>query len=153
MDKQAIEETAACARELRICCKNENTDKSFLKGLLETCRSKQIQLKKTLEEGLMKFDDPNSEGTIHELVTVNEILLDSIKMAETQLEGETKPAPLPVPPVPDPFHPEPHPETGPGITRNLEVDVLVQTRDIFSLICMLRAQGDKRLESALALMR
>jgi hypothetical protein len=123
-----------------------------------------------LEEGLMKFDDPNLEDTIHELVTLNESLLDSIKMAEMQLVGGKKPAPLPAqlevgkkpaplpaPPVPEPSHHKPHPvpkpsDPGPE-TGSLEIEVLVQTRDIFSLICMLRAQGDKRLESALALMR
>jgi hypothetical protein len=142
MDKQEFVETAASAHDLRICCRNDNADEDFLQILLETCRSKQIQVKKILEEGL---NDPNSEVTIDELVTVNASLLDSIKVAEGLLERRKRVAPLPVPPVTKPFHPKPHP--GPGL------DVLVQTRDIFSLICMLRAQGDKRLESSLALMR
>jgi hypothetical protein len=38
-------------------------------------------------------------------------------------------------------------------TRSLEIDALVRKKDIFSLICMLRAQSDKRLDSAMALMR
>jgi hypothetical protein len=92
-----------------------------------------------LEEGPMKFDDTTLEGTTHELLTVNEILVDSIKMAEMHLDGEKKPKALDSPPPP--------------FQGSLEIDALVQTRDIFSLICMLRAQGDKRLESALALMR
>jgi hypothetical protein len=85
----------------------------------------------------MKFDDPTLEGMIHELVMVNEILVDSITMAEMHIEGEKKPPAVDTPPT----------------YVSLEIDALVQTRDIFSLICMLRAQGDKRLESALALMR
>jgi hypothetical protein len=94
-----------------------------------------------LEEGPLKFDDPTLEGTIHDLVTANEILVDSIKMADEHLVGEKKPKAVDTPP----FHN--------GTGGSLEIDALVQTRDIFSLICMLRAQGDKRLESALALMR
>jgi hypothetical protein len=38
-------------------------------------------------------------------------------------------------------------------TGSLEIDTLVDRKDIFSLTCMLRAKGDKRLYSALALMR
>jgi hypothetical protein len=38
-------------------------------------------------------------------------------------------------------------------TGSIEIDTLVKRKDIFSLTCMLRAQGDKRLDSALALMR
>jgi hypothetical protein len=156
MDKQEFVETAASAHDLRICCRNDNADEDFLQILLETCRSKQIQVKKILEEGL---NDPNSEVTTDELVSVNASLLDSIKVAEALLERKKRAAPLPVPPVPQPFKPTGSAvfieTTGSAvlIETNVEIDVLVQTRDIFSLLCMLRAQGDRRLESALALMR
>lgn len=37
-------------------------------------------------------------------------------------------------------------------TRSLDIEALVRKKDVFSLICMLRAQSDKRLDSAIALM-
>lgn len=137
MNKQAIEDAKACAHDLRRCCESANADESFLQGLLETCRLKQTEVRRILEEGLMKFDDPTLEEMIHDLFMLNEILVESIRMAEVHIEGEKKPHAVDTPPT----------------FVSLEIDALVQTRDIFSLICMLRAQGDKRLESALALMR
>ena len=148
MDPQEIIDATECARDLQRCCESDDADPSFVEGLLDICRSKQETVRKTLEEGLIKFDDPSMVKPLHELMTLNDSLLDAIDFAECRLKTNMKPAPGP--------HPNPYPDSHSPIhvaTGSLEIDILVKRKDVFSLICMLRAQGDKRLDAALALMR
>lgn len=148
MDPQDIEDANHCARDLRECCESNNA--SFAHDLLELCRSKQAMIVKTMQEGMIKIDDPAMEAPLNELMILNDTLLDAIEIAERQLEN--KPV-SPVPPVLD-SGPDSRPSVPfPTATGSLEIDVLVNRQDVFSLICMLRARGDKRLDSALALMR
>lgn len=144
MDQQDIDDAIECARYLRVCCDSNNV--SFAAELLEICRTKQDTVRKTLEEGMIKFDDPSLEAQLNKLMLLNDELLDAIKFTEEQLGSKRAPgAGFPVPLDPD----------SPDLSSydDPEIDSLVSRKDVFSLICMLHAKGDKRLDSALALMR
>jgi hypothetical protein len=153
MDRQEINDAIECARNLRECCDSNNT--SFAQELMELCREKQAKIVKTMQEGAIKMDDPTMEAPLNELMMLNDTLLEAIELASGKLKTESaqkapSEPPLPIDSVPDPHGPRPsmHAATG-----SLDIDTLVNRKDVFSLICMLRAQGDKRLDAAMALMR
>jgi len=143
MERKEIEEATECARQLRECCERNNA--SFVEEMLVVCRTKQAMIVKTMQEGMIKMADPAMEAPLNELMILNDSLLEAIKLAEAQVKPKSVPT---LPPAPDEVRPFHHATTG-----SLEIETLVNRKDVFSLICMLRAQGDKRLESALALMR
>ena len=145
MDRSEIEDATHCASDLRKCCEENNP--SFAHELLELCRAKQTKIVSTMQNSMLKIDDPAIEAPLNELMMLNDTLLESIKFAESQMKRIASPvqssnsnsrSDLSLPTF---------------ATGSLEIDTLVNRKDIFSLICMLRAQGDKRLDSALALMR
>jgi hypothetical protein len=131
MDPQEINDAMECARHLQRRCGSDDEDPSLVEGLLETCRSKQHTVAQTLE--MNTFDDQTLAAKIHDLTTLNKDLCDAIRLAEDYLKGKKKLAPSRLAP---------------------NIQTLVKRKDIFSLICMLRAaEDDKRLDAALALMR
>jgi hypothetical protein len=111
-------------------------------------------------EDAMKFPDVNLE----ELIAVNEVLLESISVAEAILNDSTPCEHRPTRPFvngahgPDPTYEEPQSPTSPESRKprakmSFEVEALIRKKDVFSLICMLRSNGNKRLDAAIALMR
>ena len=171
MTAQEISEAKSFARELRGGCSQSSVDVSSLQSLLEVCKNLQKNVKKALEDA-MKYDP--SMVDLEELFTVNDVLLDAISTANAKIKPKesrsstsTRRAASGVvvsgsndvaTPLPSSVRMQSAPrETAPvsrrQTTRSLEIDSLVRKKDIFSLICMLRAQSEKRLDSALALMR
>jgi hypothetical protein len=100
-----------------------------------------------MQNSMLKIDDPAMETPLNELMMLNDSLLESIQFAENQMKQIASPIPIS----------NSNSKTDLSLptfaTGSLEIDTLVDRKDIFSLICMLRAKGDKRLYSALALMR
>ena len=146
MDPQELEDAAMYARNLHKCCAKEHPDVSMVENLMKLCRSKHAAIVETL--GKTKLDDPLLAEPVNELMRLNDDLLDAVNTAEKDVDSRKKPAAI-KPPVPGEEMSLPSTVHRSG----LEIDSLVRKKDIFSLICMLRAQGDKRLEAALALMR
>lgn len=172
MTAQELGEARSFARELRTYTTQPDADIALVKNFLVLCQTTQGTVKKALEDA-MKYDP--SMVDLEELFTVNDILLDAIVTATKRVEARElstgKPASVVAVPPSSPST-QPRADIMPqrmssrsasGVqstsltrrqtTRSLEIDALVRKKDIFSLICMLRAQSDKRLDSALALMR
>ena len=158
MTQQEMDEAKSFARELRTGCSSSQIDMSLMQGLLDVCKNMQNTVKKALEDS-MKYDPSMVE--LEELFLVNDTLLDAIGTAKAKIQ-KAKPTrrrndvttPLPARRAQTGSVPrETKPVQRRQTTKSLEIDSLVRKRDVFSLICMLRAQSDKRVDSALALMR
>jgi len=126
MDPYEIEEALEYARDLLMSCESDVADPSFIESLLEMCRHKQGDVRKILQDNFMM-----NEAILRTMTMLNDALFGAIQSAEMKLDRRRKNV-VPVTP---------------------KINRLVERRDIFSLICMLRAQGEKRLDAALALMR
>lgn len=126
-----------------------NADMEAVGNLLILCRTKREVVEKAVQNG-MKYGDGMVD--FEELITVNFDLVDAIESAEKYAQSREpqrrEPACNLPPKVIEKIDP---PISGGG--RDLKIGALIDKKDIFSLICMLRAQSDKRLDSALALMR
>ena len=158
---QELDDAKSFARELLSL--GETADVTLVQYYLVLCKTTQGTVKNAIENA-MKYDP--SEVDMEELFTVNDILLDAIRTAAKQVdEISVGGGPIPGTNPTDTESPcrstlltsnnssQLPPPSRRQTTRSLEIDALVRKKDIFSLICMLRAQSDKRLDSALALMR
>jgi hypothetical protein len=131
LDAEQIEEFKENARTLRSVCGNDNVDESVVAGVLDLCRADQKTIQGAFENAMM------TEGGVDlgDLISLNDILLDAVALGQETLESFRKKAPA-------------------KTSTSLEIVALVETKDVFSLICLLRApQNDRRLDAALALMR
>ena len=136
-DPKEIEIIRGNTRDLRLSCQDEGVDASVLESLLEICREDQAKIQACLQS-----EDPPVD--FMEMLALNELVVDAIKMGQKMVEGSKKKAP---------------PSSAVSVTSkssktnlNLDIGALVEKKDIFSLICILRAQSDQRLDAALALM-
>ena len=103
--------------------------------MLGLYRDNQQKVKEALE-GAVKFDQ---YVDWEELTTsVNGIILEAIAAAEGVINNQKKLAAMAV-----------------TVERaqSQTIDAMIVNKDVFSLICTLRAHGEKRLDSAIALMK
>ena len=182
MSAQELEDARNLARELRSLVQN-NAELAFMQNFLELCKTTQGTVKKALEDAMKydpSTVDLEELFTVND--TLLDAILSASKEVEAKREplSSTTAAAASMPesvssPTSSASSTSLQPRgmapsqsmmmmrqsssvssSGMGrrqSTRSLEIDALVRKKDIFSLICMLRAQSDNRLESALALMR
>ena len=139
-DPKEIEAIRDNTRTLRMSAADEGVDASVLQSLLEICRADQAKIQACLQS-----EDPPVD--FMEMLALNELVVDDIKMGQKMIEGMKKKAPAST-------------AAAAAVTSskssktnlNLDIGALVEKKDIFSLICILRAQSDQRLDAALALM-
>jgi len=136
-DIEAIEENT---RTLRSSCADESVDANVLETLLELSREDQAKI-----QACLQGDDPSVD--LMQMLELNETVLDAIRMGQSALEGMNK-QPALTPPSENAVVKIKASKEG----LNVDIGALVEKRDIFSLICILRAQSDQRLDAALALM-
>jgi len=154
-DPAELETIKENTRTIRSLCSDEKAevDASLLQSLLDYCREDQAKVQACLES-----DDPQVD--LMELLTLNELTLDAIKMGEKVIQGLTKkpsaatPASANVSASASAATSTSTPTSVKSSKSNLNLDIgaLVEKKDIFSLICILRAQSDQRLDAAMALM-
>lgn len=131
-----IEDAKENARSVRSMIASERVDVGFLQTVLELCRADQERVARGIEDAMNHQHE--EEADLEVLIDLNINLLDAIEMGErVAITGEQKPA-----------------SVKKKVTSiNLDVEDLVEKKDIFSLICMLRVQqSEKRLDAAYALM-
>ena len=117
-------------RSLLTATKSSDIDASQIRELLECCKKDQEKLQVKLSNALEEAD---AIDNLEELFGLNDEICTAIEAAKDTLKK--------------------HKEK--GKKRAVEgptIDVLVENQDVFSLICMLRAPNEKRLQAALALM-
>ena len=169
MTQDGMEEARGIARELRNVAENPGmADPSLLKSLLELCRSKQQHVVSTLQQESVCED-------LQLLIDLNDVLRYSIEAAEAA-EAQTKKSSQPNQKATSDLSShqtmrasfehayDDSKEKLPSIRGRVEenqqmprsspeVDELVEAKDFFSLLCLLRGHHNQRLASAYALMR
>jgi len=141
-------------RMLRSVCRDDTAvEASFLESLLDCCRADQQTLKVALDKA-MTNEDPDVD--LMELIGLNELVLEAVQLGEETIKSTMQKAEAAAPPTPLPavaVAAEPPPQQ-PKSSNNLDLDIngLIRKKDVFSLICILRAQSEQRLDAALALM-
>ena len=119
-------------RTLLLAAGDKKVEYSYIQELLSICIADQETLKRKLSSAL---EDGNLVDNLEELFSVNDGICSAIEAGEKLLKTATKKTT------------KKKPLEGPTI------ELLVDNEDVFSLICMLRAQNEKRLAAALALMK
>jgi hypothetical protein len=131
LQSSQIEEAKENARTLRSLCDNDDAEVTVVETVLDWCRAAQKAALKAIQE---TFENDVSDGgvDVDELISVNDLLVHAIEMGEEAAKRCRKKEP----------------------STSLEIVALVETKDVFSLICLLRAQqNQRRLDATLALMR
>jgi hypothetical protein len=135
LTEKDIEDAKENARSVRSMIASDDVDVGFLQTVLELCRADQKKVARGIEDVMNHKGD--EEIDLEVLIDLNINLLDVIEMGARIAVEDSKPAP-----------------SKKTVAGNLDVDALIQKKDIFSLICMLRVQqNEKRLDAALALMK
>ena len=169
-----FEQARELARELRGMAKNADVHPGVLLAHLELCESTHLRVKYTLEH-MSESDDLASLLELHELL--NDSLSEAKKVTTKLRDLEIQPLVNAVVHGDDlprdvaDHHRHHHCDVdtrhtdalvackagGPPLVKmklhTPEIDGLVNKRDIFSLICLLRGHHNKRLAAAFALMR
>jgi hypothetical protein len=128
-------------RMLRSVCGDDTAvDASVLESLLDCCKADQQTVKIGLEKAMTNEDQ---SVDLMELIGLNELVLDAVKLGEDTIEATKKKAAE--------QQPQPTPQKS-NPNMDLDINGLIRKKDVFSLICILRAQSDQRLDAALALM-
>lgn len=122
-----------------VCGDNTAVDPSVLESLLDCCKGDQQTVKVTLDKAMTNED---ASVDLMELIGVNELVLDAIKLGEETVEATKQVAEVRRPRL----------KKKSSTTMDLDISGLIRKKDVFSLICILRAQSDQRLDAALALM-
>jgi len=155
LSAQDVEEAKENSRSLRSLITSDDVDVGFLQTVLDMCRADQRRVAKGIEDAMLDESggaDGEQEVDLEALIDLNVNILDAIESGEKVVEDNRKPAPT---------NDDDDKDTKPQSKKknkqdrnNLDVEDLVEKRDIFSLICMLRVhQNEKRLDAAMALMR
>ncbi|CAB9497604.1 expressed unknown protein [Seminavis robusta] len=131
---EGMKENVSTLRSL--CRDNTEVDASVLESLLDMCRADQQTVKVALDKAMTDYD-PNVD--LMELIGLNELVLEAVTLGEDTLKDARKKAAETPPPKSN-------------STLDLDINGLIRKKDVFSLICILRAQSDQRLDAALALM-
>eukprot|EP00934_Nitzschia_sp_Nitz4_P002509 Nitzschia sp. Nitz4//scaffold39_size137210//43905//51277//NITZ4_003195-RA/size137210-augustus-gene-0.188-mRNA-1//-1//CDS//3329550371//2499//frame0 len=111
--------------------KTSELDVGLVNELLETCKKDQEKLQLRLNNALEEAEEVEN---LEELFAVNDGICSAIDAANEALKQAPKKQ-------------APEDDEGPAI------NVLVENEDVFSLICMLRANNERQTIAALALMR
>jgi hypothetical protein len=119
-------------KTLLLAAGDKKVEYSYIQELLSICIADQETLKRKLSAAL---EDGDLVDNLEELFSVNDGICSAIEAGEKYLKTATKKTT------------KKKPVEGPTI------ELLVDNEDVFSLICMLRAQNEKRLAAALALMK
>ena len=141
-----IEKARSEAQQLKRMCSDENTDVGSIEKLLLKCQTTQKFVSKAVSK-LCSIEavDPLE---VNEALDLNEVVSDAVGIGEEFVQSRRKSLPV------DDGKEIVNTISSPQKTISTEVVALTRKKDIFSLICMLRAHDvDKRLEAALSLMK
>jgi len=157
MSSSQIEDAKEKIRQLLSLCNGEdNINLETLSIRVTVCKTLQEQVQQFIQQFLQ--GGGYDESYLQELFQLNEMMVESIKLGENTRSGHQKPA-AEESKVDTPRGGDggTSPSTGTGPTPQhvaLDVQALVDQMDVFSLICMLRAQQqERRLEAAWAIMQ
>ena len=115
-----------------MACGKKRIDSLYVKDLVELCISDADKLERELEAKLTDESASDKVVTLLELISEINDAIETGKRSLKRAKESSKSKPQ---------------SEGPTI------ELLVQNQDVFSLTCMLRAQNEKRLAAALALMK
>jgi hypothetical protein len=119
-------------KTLLLAAGDKKVEYSYIQELLSICIADQETLKRKLSSAL---EDGDLVDNLEELFSVNDGICSAIEAGEKVLKTATKET------------------TKKKFLEGPTIELLVDNEDVFSLICMLRAQNEKRLAAALALMK
>ena len=140
LSEKAIEDAKENAHSARSMIASGNVDLDFLQTMLDLCRSEQRIVAQAIEDAMF-HEEINADLGV--LIDLNNNILDVLEAGDRMI-GKTNR-------YDDQYSNVIPPPTK---TNNLDVEELVEKRDIFSLICMLRVQmNEKRLDAVYALMK
>lgn len=143
-----VEETKENARTLRSLAGSKDVDIDFLNTVLVMCRADHRKVSKVIEDAMLSGEDLESLD-IEGLIDLNSNILDAIESGESIISTGLQPE--------DPVDEKPQSRRKTSVGRkriDLDVQDLVNKRDIFSLICVLRVhQDEKRADATMALVR
>jgi hypothetical protein len=110
------------------------TNTSYIRELMECCKKNQETLKENLSKVL---EEEAAVATNHlmELVSISDEICAAIEAGEDALEREKERT------------------KKKKVAEGPTIELLEENRDVFSLICMLRAPSEKRMQAAMALMK
>jgi hypothetical protein len=130
-----VEDIKENARNVRsIAASEEFVDTDLLQTVLSMLKEDQKKITDGIEAVMATESGEDIEVNLETLIDLNANVLDAIEIGEEKANDFKKPAAR-------------------KAESNLDVQQLVNTKDIFSLICMLRVhQNEKRLDAAMALM-
>jgi hypothetical protein len=120
------------SRTLVEVCKGNDIEKVYVRKLLDCCKQDQTKLQVRLSTAL---EEPDPVDNLEELFGLNDAICSAIEAARNALKRDKERT------------------RKKQITDGPTIGLLVENQDVFSLICMLRAPNEKRLQSALALMK
>ena len=130
-------------RMLRSVCEDHAAvDASVLENILDCCKADQQAVQVALEKAMTNED---SSVDLMELIGLNELVMDAIKLGEELIQSSVKKAV-------EQQQQQPRLQKKANTAMDLDINGLIRKKDVFSLICILRAQSDQRLDAALALM-
>jgi len=121
------------SEKLRSASSLDDVDTVYVTELLESCHRDQERLQEKLSAALEEAD---AIENLEELFRVNDGICSAIETGKDTVKREKELAKKKKKKVDGPT-----------------IDLLVDNEDVFSLICMLRAPNEKRLQAALALMK
>ena len=126
------------ARTLRsVCADDAEVDESFLESLLDFCRADKQTVAVSLDNAFLS----EGGGVPMALFELNDLILEAVTLGEKAVTEMKNRAVA-----------EPPPTQKQNSNLDLDINGLIRKKDVFSLICILRAQSDQRLDAALALM-
>jgi hypothetical protein len=110
------------------------TNTSYIRELMECCKKNQETLKENISK-LLEEEDAVATCHLMELVSISDEICAAIQAGEDALEREKERT------------------KKKKIAEGPTIELLEENRDVFSLICMLRAPSEKRMQAAMALMK
>ena len=175
MSETDMDDARGYARALRNLCTQddgpEQLDLDYLQNLLALCEDMQSRVTLAIEQAFASASGGDDTQYTEDLFQLNDVIIESVRVATlTRDEFQKMPASNGgdgTPALRASFESDkqesvtdslmPHREHGADSTDgqvSLDVSVLAEKKDVFTLICMLRAQQDeRRLEAAVALMK
>ena len=139
LSEKAIDDAKENAYSARRMMASGDVDFDFLQTVLNLCRTEQQIVAQAIED-TMFHDEINADLGV--LIDLNNNILDVLETGDRMVCKTNR------------YDEQYHAKSSAAKTTNLDVEELVDKRDIFSLICMLRVQtNNKRLDAAYALMQ
>lgn len=110
------------------------TNTSYIRELMECCKRNQETLKENLSK-VLEEEAAIATNHLMELVSISDEICAAIEAGEDALEREKERT------------------KKKKVAEGPTIKLLEENRDVFSLICMLRAPSEKRMQAAMALMK